>query len=124
MIGGAAGRLAVGEGEAQLPARVVHHGLEPAAGRHAPDAERPVPEAADHVEVDHGHGALDGDGGVPHVVARAEEPDLLAREQTNTSVRGAPAVAKAWASSSTTAVPEALSSAPGYTAPPERPRWS
>ena len=81
VIGAAARRVAVGETNTQLPARIVHHGLEPAAGRHAPDAERPIPEAPDHVEVDHGHGALDGDGGVSDVVTGAEEPDLLAREQ-------------------------------------------
>jgi hypothetical protein len=72
VIGSAAGRVAVGEGDAELPARVIHHGLEPAAGGHAPDAERPIPEASDHVEVDHGHGVLDGDGGVPYVVTGAQ----------------------------------------------------
>ena len=63
-----------------------------------------------------------GTDGCAHVVAGADEAELLGAEQREDERAAAPpAAAKARARPRTTAVPEALSSAPGWTAPPTTP---
>src|SRR6266511_5625251 len=65
------------------------------------------------------------EGGVVEGEVESLAPGGLHDEGAKPRVRGAPpAAAKARASARTAAVPEALSSAPGCTEPPARPRWS
>ena len=61
--------------------RVAHERAEPAAAVAAADVERPPLQPADHVEVHHPDGAIERDRGTVHVVARADQAQLLGAEE-------------------------------------------
>ena len=72
-------------------AGLLHQGAEPLSGVDAHDVELAVAEPAHAVEVDHRHGAVEGDRRLAHVVRRAEEAELLAgeRDDDHAPARGA-----------------------------------
>ena len=55
-------------------------GSQVAARSYAADIDFAVPNAADHVKVDHGHSFVQGQRGVIHVEARTQKSQFLACE--------------------------------------------
>ena len=102
------------EMEAVGPIDLVQERAEARARAHAVDRQGVLAEPADHVQVDHGDGLADGHDGIVHIVAAAPKPPFLAREKKEDTVRCSfcGRWARVRAISSTTASPEALSSAP------------
>src|SRR2546422_866842 len=66
--------------------------LEYGRGADTADVEFGVARPAHHVEIKHGHGALERPERVPGVVGRAQEPQLLARkrDEDNAALQVAP----------------------------------